>query len=224
MSSQRSFEQIDALLAPPAAELVAAFYLPDVARKHSTKANFVGELFTTLGNAVSDSFEASDLVAVHLMGMTFRPSAVRALLEPGEGQDAISRLLRDIPNADIWSDDADFKVANVLWHRLAKDMKSTYPGINWVTAGKLLARKRPALLPVVDEVITTLVPDPPDDYWQLFRDYLQLSGRVERVEGLRPQGIGSAATPTLRLLDTAIWMRGSRGPARTIRLALGLSD
>lgn len=222
-SFAESFSRIDALLESPAAKLVRAFYDRDFASRHSNKADFVGELFTTLGESDPDCFEASDLVAVHLMGMSFTPTTVRALLDPGEEREAASHLLSEIPNVDIWDNEADFTAANELW-RLLVEREGAYPGVGWVKAGKLLARKRPGLIPVVDEVITRLVPGPPDGYWSLFQLFLRDPASLQKVEDLRPDGLDRESTPTLRLLDTVLWMRGSGGPAKDIRLSLGFSD
>lgn len=222
--SESSIAAIDGLIDTHAPALVHAFYDKELARRWAPRADFVGELFVTLGSTDPDRFEAADLMAVHLMGMSFRPTTVMALLCAGHERDEVSQLLGQIPNVDIWDDQADLRAADELWHLLAQDRKKVYPGINWVTAGKLLARKRPGLIPVIDEVITTLVPRPPEGYWRLFQTYLSNSRRRERVEGLRPPGVSEQSTPTLRLLDTAIWIRGSRGPAEQVRLGVGLPD
>lgn len=225
MSVDAAIERIDALLDGPVDPLVRGFYDPDFAAQHSATADFVGEAFTTLGANPRDSFEASDLIAVHMMGMTFRPTTVRALLKEGEERKVVEDLLSQIPdNADIWSDGASFEVADELWRRLTSE-KRVYRGIDAVTAGKLLARKRPRLIPIVDDVVVDLVPRPSNGYWDLFRRYLRRPGSVKRVESLRPTGLSPDTTPTLRLLDTAIWMRGSRGRgAREVRQRFGFSD
>jgi hypothetical protein len=224
-SFAESFQVIDALLADPAPELVRVFYQRDAARQYSGKSDFVGELFTTIGSTHPDTFEADDLLAVHLMGMNFTATATTALLTPGPERDVTSNLLATIPTTvEIWEDEADLSdssSANELWQRLVHE-KGTYSGVNWVTAGKLLARKRPRLIPIVDSVVTALIPSRDERYWALFQNYLRTPGAVDRVESLRPEGMSRSATPTLRLLDTAIWMRGSKGPAKMIREELGL--
>ncbi len=226
--SQNVLAKMDDLLEEPARELVRVFYEREAAHSYTNKADFIGELFTELGSDTNtNSFEAEDLLAVHMMGMTFKPTATDALLSEGPERSEVSGLLAKIPsNVDIW-DASDFGAANDLWYRLAREKrekKKLYPGINWVTAGKLLARKRPRLVPVIDSVVTALLPRAETGYWDLFREYLRLPDRIEKVESLRPIGVLPSSTPTLRLLDTAIWMRGSRGPASAVRRKLRLPD
>lgn len=53
------------------------------------------------------------------------------------------------------ADLADGSPAHTGWH-LLRDQ----PGIGWVTVGKLLARKRPRLLPVYDRVVRCVLGRP----------------------------------------------------------------
>ena len=215
---------IDTILDEKAAELVEAFYDPAAPKKkYGVESDFIGNAFTEMGKSDPNSFEAADILAVHLMGMSFTPTATSALLEPGSERDGISELLSRIPDVDIWSERANFTAANKLWSILCEERKTVYRGIAWVTAGKLLARKRPGLIPIVDKVVTDLVPEPLGGYWELFRSYLKNEDRRKRVDALRPD-TALEETPTLRLLDTVIWMRGSRGPASEIRQQLMLDD
>jgi hypothetical protein len=60
---------------------------------------------------------------------------------------------------DLWCPAAAdaLREAEAIWEKLR-----TLPGVDWVTAGKLLARKRPRLVPIADSVIlTALAPGPP---------------------------------------------------------------
>jgi hypothetical protein len=224
---EESFSRIDTLLDERADELVRVFYDDEVASGYTPKADFAGESFTTLGDTDPNAIEPEDLIAVHLLGMTFRPSATKALIEDRESREEISGWLAKIPTTvDIWSEEVDFGAANQLWELIAQREKRIYRGVGGVVAGKLLARKRPRLIPIIDDVVMDLVPKPDSvTYWDLYRDYLRLDGRLDKVERLRPEGLSRDTTPTLRLLDTAIWIRGSRGEAaKEVRRALDLPD
>lgn len=50
-----------------------------------------------------------------------------------------------------------------------------------------------------------------DDYWYVFHAFLSDETNRRSVEKLRAEGTGSDDVPTLRLLDTAVWMRYSGG-------------
>lgn len=189
---QVSFEAIDKILDEQAGELVRAFYDRATASSYSTEADFAGELFTTLGTNSANQFDSEDLIAVHLMGIRFSPTATDALLNPGVSRDEVRKLLSEIPCVDIWSDKAEFDAADKLWDLLAEDQKLVYRGIGGVTAGKLLARKRPQLIPIIDKVVTDLIPRPEGGYRNMYREYLTDVDRNDKVEALRPQGIGEA--------------------------------
>jgi Family of unknown function (DUF6308) len=77
-----------------------------------------------------------------------------------------------------------------------------------VTAGKLLARKRPSLIPVYDDVVRCAY-DWPKEIWKALRDALrQDDGSFRAVlEGLTKRaGISEEITP-LQALDVVLWMR-----------------
>lgn len=78
-TDQESLGVIDSLVDDTTtAGLVKAFYYRDFAKQYSNKADFIGELFTSLGDTPPNSFEADDLLAVHLMGMDFGVTATKA--------------------------------------------------------------------------------------------------------------------------------------------------
>lgn len=61
----------------------------------------------------------------------------------------LSAIPRDIDMADAEADVlAEGSPADQAWHLLCAQH-----GVDWVIAGKLLARKRPRLLPVYDKVV-----------------------------------------------------------------------
>jgi Family of unknown function (DUF6308) len=79
-------------------------------------------------------------------------------------------------------------------------------GIQWVTAGKLLARKRPRLIPVYDDVVR-LALGAPGSYWtslwEAFRDGDRLRIPLEEIRSAADVEWMSL----LRVLDVVIWMR-----------------
>lgn len=156
---------------------------------------------------VGDRFTASDLLAVKLLSVEVPPWVILDLLEGALGEKA-TELLRKIPvSLPLWSEDAEDLIkkggpADSLWRLLDHE-----DGVGWVTAGKLLARKRPALIPVYDGVVRCAL-GWPKDFWTALRDALrqnnsQLRGEIEHL--MMRSEVPSAVTP-LRGLDVAVWM------------------
>ncbi len=90
---------------------------------------------------------AEDLVAVQMLSVTVPAETAIGLLE-GELGGRIGELLAAIPtDVELGTDHADELVADgqaadQAWHLLDEQ-----PGIDYVIAGKLMARKRPHLTP-----------------------------------------------------------------------------
>jgi len=146
------------------------------------------------------------------------PAQLVRAIAGSEGRE-FSDLLRAIPSdVDLWdATNADLKAAEALWQRLR-----TFSGIDWVKAGKILARKRPRLVPVLDSVVMAALPLTPDDAWNGLRKALRDEALRKLIEDARPDGLDPAIT-TLRVLDVALWMRGSGSrSARKVRKAVGL--
>lgn len=121
---------------------------------------------------VCDRFTASDLLAVELLSVEVTPRVILDLLEGALGEKA-TELLREIPTSlPLWSEDAEGLIkkggpADSLWRLLDHE-----DGVGWVTAGKLLARKRPALIPVYNGVVRCAL-GWPKDFWTALRDALR---------------------------------------------------
>lgn len=203
---------IDEIVEPPADKLVAAYF--DPARK------FAGATFDTLGTRDDNRITVEDLLAVTLLDVPIKSRSVRLLL--GEKSEEMSRLLAAIPaNLDIWDAGPEtLGAAEILWNRLVDSPE--FDGVGPVVAGKIMARKRPRLIPVVDATVKGALPARPGTYWDEFRDALSDAVRRQRVEDLRGSVLAEVAL--LRLLDAAIWMRYSESDnARAVRTEVGLT-
>ncbi|MEU3241147.1 DUF6308 family protein, partial [Streptomyces anthocyanicus] len=83
--------------------------------------------------------------------------------------------------------------ADAAWHLLQDQ-----PGIGWVTAGKLLARKRPRLLPVYDQVVRCILRRPPS-FWLDLQAALQADNcRTARPHPAGRRGSGRTDRSRLR--------------------------
>lgn len=132
----------------------------------------------------------------------------------GDGVEFHELLCAVDPDTDLWSPDRaqSLDAATELWKWL-----SHYHDVGPVIAGKLMARKRPRLVPIVDKVVTDTLQAPRGTYWDTIAEVLCDKGRRDQVDALRPDGLTDAVT-TLRLFDVAIWMLGSLSkPAERVR-------
>lgn len=193
------------VIAGKGAELVRDYY--------NERGPFAGRLFDELPNNDPSKFTPEDLVAASLLDVRFDPRAVRALLvEPS----AINELVRRLgPDRALWEVD-DLSAANELWTELRQ------VPIGPTRTSKLLARKRPEMLPILDSVISKhLHLDGAEDRWDLLREALADDDLREAIEAMAPEDV--KAPSTLRLLDVATWMRYSESRnARTVRQRHGL--
>jgi hypothetical protein len=144
-----------------------------------------------------------------LLDIAWKPPAVRALLDD---QGPIAAELAGIPaDVDLWlADEAAIRAATVLHQRLDK-----LDGVGPVIASKLLARKRPRLVPIHDRHVLRVLAPPPNQFWVTLADALREPSLRSEIERLRP--VGCESPSPLRLLDAALWMRHSA--SRTARRA-----
>ncbi len=200
-------QAIDDLLVPRAAELVSAYY--------DDHGPFAGATFEQLGRNDPESIGTDDLLAVTLLDVAVKPRGVRQIL--GAEAAYLSTALRDLDgDLPLWeADDFVLHTATELWQRLCG-----IDSVDAVTAGKLLARKRPQLIPVVDKWVIRALSAPSGEYWASIRTALRDPRRRARIEACRSSA--PAGVTTIRLLDVIIWMTFSESTsARTARIEAG---
>ncbi|WP_030251986.1 MULTISPECIES: DUF6308 family protein [unclassified Streptomyces] len=172
---------------------------------------FTGSRFEHLAGGgdrpeVADRITAEDLVAVQTLSVTVPASVVLDILEGPLGA-RLSGLLHAIPR-DVDMVDADAVVvadgspADQAWH-LLRDQ----PDVGWVIAGKILARKRPRLLPVYDRIVRCAVGRPPS-FWLALHAALREDDAALHHQLLElRQAAGLPETVSaLRVCDVAVWM------------------
>ena len=171
---------------------------------------FAGRLFDRLPNNNPDAFTADDLVALATLNVEVDYVAVEALL--GSGRDRYNELLAAIPTGvDVLDAAQDYGAtqdalarAGDLWSAL----KNGVDGVGWVRAHKLVARKRPRLHPVYDQVVQRwFAPSDGIRYGlaALVADSRDVAGELRAA--LDPDG--TTGLGVLRLLDIAVWMCGA---------------
>ena len=159
----------------------------------------------------ADCFTWDDLAAVSMLGVQIPPRAGIRIIE--EGQDEFSALLQRVPTTlSIFEREAeehlsDAGPASTAWQKLDR-----IPGVGWVTANKLLARKRPTLLPVYDQFVKAALQPDEDAFWAPLHETLtgpEGPDLRRRLEEIHSSCALDDRVSLLRVLDVAVWMRAS---------------
>ncbi|WP_435090676.1 DUF6308 family protein [Micromonospora aurantiaca (nom. illeg.)] len=181
---------IDALLSDERSpSAVTKFYDPTT--------TYAGDTFLGLAPNEPYAIGTADLLAVTLLDVNPGVAAARALLPGGKLANQTSALLARIPlGVAVWeATDDDLAWSGSLWSLLRN-----VDGVGRTIAGKLMARKRPELIPIVDDVVHGRLGCLTGTYWTTFRRVLQDPSRRARIASLAPH------VPALRVLDTLMWM------------------
>lgn len=191
-------------------DLIAPYY-------HSERP-FTGASFELVGaddNPV-DRITASDLYAVSTLAVKVPAKAGIAIL--GEQAEVFNELLREIPETSIGELTAEeFKIhlgpdssAQGLWDRLRRNgLDEERWKIGPTTASKIMARKRPHLIPIEDSVVDRVVQMGRQDSWQLWWETFAEAGDYleTRAERLR-ESVNRPDLSTLRVFDVLLWSWG----------------
>ena len=195
--------------------LVKRYLAPDPA---TGRARYSGAYFERIGGGgdrpeVAYQFTAEDLLAVTMLSV--RIEGYHALHVLNYQAQELSSLLTQIPLAIALQDpEAEALIAEdgpawKLWEAIRHiKPRADDDSIGPITAGKLLARKRPDLLPVYDNRVRGVLGRPrPDNSWwhdlrcQLVNDH-ELVHELESVRARADAGHMSL----LRVLDVMCWM------------------
>jgi hypothetical protein len=156
---------------------------------------------------VADSFTSADVVAVMMLSIRWTATPALQLLETRSQE--LNDLLAGVPHTPMHQTDlADYQSGSPA-HCLRRALL-TIDGIGWVTASKLLARKRPHHVPVYDRVVAGLL-DSPGSSWHCFHSWLAGDpAHAERLSSLRAEVGCIEDVSLLRCLDVALWMHGTQ--------------
>jgi hypothetical protein len=177
--------------------------------------DFDGRFFDKLADQnYQDDFTAQDLVAVTALSVVV-PAAVAEWMLSDDGTAKLHNHLKKImPDAEIadTSHGNNFKSllgsgspAEQLWSLL-----KSQPGVGSVVAGKLLAAKRPYLIPIYDSVVSAQLKPRPHKFWQDLWDALDDPGIHSDLEKLKRSVKAAQSLSLLRVLDIISWMEGRR--------------
>jgi len=175
-----------------------------------------------------DRFSAEDVLAVSFLSVFVPPMAAHKLLDAQA--DHFNDLLREIgPDRDLVTEDVP---ADDTWtvRRLYSALLALH-GIGPTTASKLVARKRPRLVPIYDSVVGQ-VTDGRVAFWEPLRVHLReadgaLHARLLRLK--EDAGLADSVS-AIRVFDVIAWMEGKdrnlklQLPDETIGAELATAD
>ena len=177
--------------------------------------SYTGGRFEALGGGgdrpeAANTVTADDLVAVQMLSVLMPGPVALNLLEGVLGEQ-VAHHLAVIPVGVAINDAAAAALigpagpAAAAWQLLEQQYD-----VGWVTAGKLLARKRPRLIPAWDGVVRCAMGyPPPQAVWMWFHERMTADD-VALTQALiavrETAGVATSVTP-LRTLDVIVWMR-----------------
>lgn len=186
--------------------------VPDI-EKYFRSGGYTGGQFERFAGGgdradAADVLGTDDIVAVSLLSVKIPGRASLQIL--GDSSAELTDLLGRVPvDLDMWeaSDDVvgPASPASQAWELLRG-----IDGVGWVTAGKLMARKRPRLLPVYDQVVKDVLGRPDGSgFWCALRDLLRDDATVRaRLGEIRSEADIGEDISLLRVLDVVLWMHG----------------
>lgn len=146
--------------------------------------------------------DANDIAACGALSVPLSGKAIDGLMRNAE---RITELLSGCPDREqaLWEVDpagSEYKALEDLYGIVRE-----VPGIGYVMASKLLACKRPHLVPIRDTVVEGLL-GTPDHWWAPWRAALTPE-LVEATQLLGGDALGHVSV--LRKLDVILWMYGT---------------
>lgn len=196
----------------PAAEQLSNYFHTMLDDGVPFRSGAMFETFAGGGDApdLANSFTAADLVAVSLLSVDVPGTAALRIL--GTRSEALTALLQKIPADRELRDATDDEIApgsaaDDLWRAVRES------GVGPVTTSKLLARKRPKLLPVIDSVVKEVLGHPAKaSFWLTLRAQLNADGgrlHDRLLEIRQDAGLGDQIS-VIRCFDVVVWMIGKR--------------
>lgn len=192
---------------------------PAALRTYLHEGRFSGSWFERLGGRgdageTANTFTAADLVAVTTLSVQVPGWAAVELLDrrANEFNAALARLPIDVALHEATDELLDDVYAT-------QRLVDTLDGIGHVTRSKLLARKRPHLIPIRDQhVLTALTGTDHGDFTQPLRDTLTGDPElVDRLDELR-RVAGRPDLALIRIIDIVVWMITHGAPSIGIDL------
>ena len=171
------------------------------------KTRFSGRWFEIFG-AMGDPnrFGPSDVLAVEALSVEVpTESAARLLLSEA---DRFNSLLELVPaDKDLWDVEKSVVDSGSAVDRLHAELDDL-PKVGWVTAGKLIAAKRPRLIPILDKEVRRMLKPAKGRFWVTMHDALADEARRSVLANVCDNAPDDVSL--LRRVDVALWMHAKR--------------
>lgn len=164
-----------------------------------TRGSFAAVSFDTVGLNDPWRIREDDVLAVSFLDAPIRASAYREIVRRTPEIEGF--LVRISPDLRLWEmkdSDPAFAAASELWTLL-----KNIGGLGTTRVSKLLARKRPHLIPILDLRVQEFFVDT-ESFWMPLAQALgdsELRGRIRSLAPAYPE----TTLSTLRILDIAVW-------------------
>lgn len=166
----------------------------------------------------ADNITADDLIAVSFLSVDIPGEAAIGLLDTHK--DKISGLLKEIPAdrhlADVPAGEFEStfgkdSAATELWHVLRGRDTGRW-GVGQTIASKIMARKRPHLIPIYDSVVAPLMGlKNADNQWKAWHlTFIENPGLPQRLQLIRDRSGIEEPLADLRIMDIILWMYGKQ--------------
>jgi len=190
---------------------------------HGTHRTFSGSLFDSFGGGgdrpeVENRITRDDVLAVAAVNAAM-PAAVacQLLSEPVSGR--LAAWLRRLPtDVDLWdAEDGTLATAAEAWEEIRSihEAARNTTGDPWAAGNKLLARKRPRLIPLYDAKVRRVVDLAEGASWWLsLREAMRVDGEDNEVRDRVCSAMHEAGVryvSVLRGLDVILWSYATSG-------------
>jgi len=180
--------------------------------------SYTGSWFERFADPDPNRITANDFAAVTMLGVDIPANTAIWLLHDGAA--AASRLLETVPaDLPIWDASANLNPDGEMWKLWTHVRGGGWPhhvgGMGTTKTSKLLAIKRPHLVPIHDSLVEAALFDKaPKNYWAPWQSWFagapgqELSDLARNVRDEAQVGVHLSV---LRILDIVIWMAQKLG-------------
>lgn len=200
---------VDLLNRPQIANLIHRYFNPE------PNEPFASNLFHRLGENHPFKFSTDDLLSLNLLD---EPVTARQVERVTSG--VFDGFLNQLdPASDITMLEGEmYYSAIALW-----DALNDVPQFGPTRVSKLLARKRPNLLPIRDSVVNRVLNIDGYSWWRPLAQVMRDTSPADVLNAMTPDSPHGQPS-LLRVLDVAIWMQGSNAKAvRKVHAEFGLA-